>query len=121
MSAGKTAVCLTALVIVLVAGCGSSRLTHSITIGSGRISVTISDGRSGKHVVEFLLYDARRQVVGESDSLNDGSGGGGTYALRQPLPAGHYTYAIYDIAGTSTPPPVTGTGRRIDYGSFNVP
>ncbi len=96
------AVIAVVVVIVLV---GHHRNTGALTYqfeqsGNG-VKAILADDRSGKHTVWATLRNAQGKLVLHGfASFRDGDQGGGqSVSTSLPLPAGTYTYAVYDLVG----------------------
>jgi hypothetical protein len=97
-------------------------LAYHIQLSTGRMVTTVTDYRSGSHTVQLVVRDAKGKVVGEFANFK-GKGKGHSGAYDDTLPAGTYSFVLYDMAGVHyslTFGKAKGK-HRIDSGTVTVP
>jgi hypothetical protein len=117
------------LLVLVVTGaaasaCGSPpavkhSLSYSVAPADGGLLATVSDSRTGRHTVVVVLLSPVNEWFA---ALND-DGKTGVTKAHWKLPAGTYSYAVYDVEGI-----VFGADKkyrtpefRIDSGEVMVP
>ncbi len=94
-------VVVAAVGVVYLLGLHNGLLTYRFEASSGHVKIVLTDDRSGKHTTWVTIRNAQGKLVLQGlASFRDGADGGSqTVSTNPALPAGTYTYAVYDIGG----------------------